>query len=48
MVRLEANNYAELMWYTATGGVRILYVGATGERPAIPSLIATIDQVASP
>lgn len=48
MVRLGAGDYAEIMWYTATGGVQLLAVGATGGRPAIPSVILTIDQVASP
>jgi hypothetical protein len=48
MVRLEAGDYAELMWYTSTGGVQILHVPATNGRPAIASLILSIDQVASP
>ena len=48
MVRLEAGDYAELMWYTTTGGVQVLYVAEAPPRPAIPSLILTIDQVASP
>ena len=48
MVRLGAGEYAELMWFTSTGGVQILHVAENGGRPAIPSLILTVDQVASP
>lgn len=45
MVPLTANDYVELMWYSSTGRVQILYVAPTGGRPAIPSLILTVNQV---
>ena len=45
MLPLTANDYVELMWYSSTGRVEILYVAPTGGRPAIPSLILTVNQV---
>lgn len=47
MIDLKANDYVELMWFSDDSTVRISYSGiaAAPVRPAIPSLIVTINQV---
>lgn len=47
MVSLNANEYVELMWYSAQANAQIHYVPAQTNptRPAVPSLILTINQI---
>lgn len=47
MVNLNANDFVQLMWFSNDSTVQISYsgVGAAPVRPAIPSLILTINQV---
>ena len=40
------NDYYELVWQSTDADARILYEGATGNIPAIPSIILTVTQVA--
>jgi hypothetical protein len=43
---LSASEYVEIAWQAADTTVQILYSGSTGNIPAIPSVIATLTQVA--
>ena len=47
MVDLNANDYVQLMWFSNDATVQIVYEPSsiTPVRPAIPSLILTINQV---
>jgi len=40
-----ANDYYEIVYQTANGNAQILAEAATGNLPAIPSVITTITQV---
>jgi hypothetical protein len=40
------NDYYELVWESTDADARILYEAATGNIPAIPSVILTVTQVA--
>jgi hypothetical protein len=40
------NDYYELVWQSTDADARILYEAATGNFPAIPSIILTVTQVA--
>lgn len=40
------NDYYELVWQSTDADARILYEGATGNIPVIPSIILTVSQVA--
>ncbi len=47
MISLNANDYIELMWFSSQANAQIHYVGpqSNPDRPAVPSLILTINQV---
>ncbi len=47
MVSLNGNDYIELMWFSSQANAQIHYVGPQSNptRPAIPSLILTINQI---
>ncbi len=47
MIDLNANDFVQLMWFSTDATVRISYSGEAiaPVRPAIPSLIVTINQV---
>lgn len=47
-IQLNANQYVELMWSSNTANTRIEYLGTqtTPSRPATPSVIATVTQIA--
>jgi hypothetical protein len=41
----QANDYYELVYQTLNGHARVLYEPASGNIPAIPSVILTINQI---
>ncbi len=47
MISLNAKDYIELMWFSSQANAQIHYVGpqSNPDRPAVPSLILTINQV---
>jgi hypothetical protein len=47
MLVLEANDYFELAWQAADTNVVIPYVTASGNIPAIPSIILTVAWVSN-
>lgn len=46
-VDMEADDYVELYWSTPNAGVKIDYIAArtTPDRPSVPSIILTVNQV---
>jgi len=45
MLKLNANDYIEIFWYSPDIDVGLQYVSPTSEGPAVPSVITTVQQV---
>jgi len=45
VVEANAGDYFELVWESSNGDALILYNAASGNYPAVPSIITTVTQV---
>ena len=45
MLKLNAGDYIEIFWYTTDTGVKLIAAASSGDIPAIPSVIVTVQQV---
>ncbi len=46
MLKLNAGDYIQIFWYTTDTGVKLIAAASSGDIPAIPSVIVTVQQVA--